>query len=384
MKNTFSKVTALALAGLVSFGSIAAAPVAAFADEAPAIEAQAVTSYYNYGDWRINQLERLATYAATINSQAAKNDVTAIRNAISSIKGLSYYGDWDYWGVNNGRYYGPEYVYNGEPVYFENKFEKNYANRRNVNLTTNRTYYYNDGYNRGGYYVDPYYGYGVGYYGDPYGNGVVYYNDPYANVNWDARYNDYIRSVDAIVYSMASGLQDPGVRSYFYNTIDREYWGYSSWNDYYSYWNRGPRYYNNNTTTVKTVASTNVYRLVNKTTNEHAFTASTAVRDTFISQGWTSEGTAWKAPESEGNAVYQLTKGNKYFYTKDTNERDTLVSRGYTNDGVAFYSYKENKNKPVYRLYNGKGKHFFTSSSSERDSLVERGWKNEGVAFYAM
>ena len=361
MKNTFSKVTALALAGIMSFGTITAAPAAALAEEAPAIQAQAVTSYYNYGDWRINQLESVKAYAAQLNTTEANSDVNTLNSAISSIKALDYYGDWEYWGNyryrdydwNRYNYGGYTYIINGRPVSY---------NGRRV---------YDDEYDRR-------------YDGN---RAVVVVDDRYNGIDWDVRYNDYIRAVDAIVYSAGNSLTDKDVRSQFNSIVGSQYWGYNSWNDYYRYWNRNDRYYRDysySRSSEKTIASTQVYRLLNKNTGEHAFTASSAVRDSFISEGWTSEGNAWKAPESEGNAVYQLRKGTKYFYTKDTNERDSLVGRGYTNDGVAFYSYKENKDKPIYRLYNGNGKHFFTSNKTERDSLVGRGWKNEGVAFYAM
>jgi hypothetical protein len=331
--------------------------VAALAEEAPAVQAQAVTSYYNYGDWRINQLQSVISYASALNSTPdITADIATLNNAISSIMALDYYGDWEYWGNyryrdydwNRYNYGGYTYTINGRPV--------------------------------GGRYYDEY---------DRWHDGnraVVVVDDRYNGIDWNVRYNDYIRSVDSIVYATIGGLLTD-VQNYFYRTLDKEYWGYNTWNDYYTYWNRNDRYYRDysySRSSEKTIASTQVYRLLNKNTGEHAFTASSAVRDSFISEGWTSEGNAWKAPESEGNAVYQLRKGTKYFYTKDTNERDSLVGRGYTNDGVAFYSYKENKDKPIYRLYNGNGKHFFTSNKTERDSLVGRGWKNEGVAFYAM
>ena len=363
MKNTFSKVTALALAGIMSLGTITAAPAAALAEEAPAIEAQAVTSYYNYGDWRINQLNSVISYANSLNSATAKDDVDTLESAISSIRALDYYGDWEYWGNYRYRDYdwyrynrgGYTYTINGRPV--------------------------------GGRFYDgryPYDEYDPWYDGN---RAVVVVEDRYNGIDWNVRYNDYIRAVDAIVTSAGNSLKDADVYRYFNNVVSSQYWGYNNWNDYYTYWYRDNRYWDRNyysSTPTKTIASTNVYRLLNSKTGEHAFTASTAVRDSFVAEGWTSEGNAWKAPESEGNAVYQLTKGTKYFYTKDTNERDNLVSRGYTNDGVAFYSYTENKDKPIYRLYNGKGKHFFTSNKTERDTLVGRGWTNEGVAFYAM
>ena len=57
-------------------------------------------------------------------------------------------------------------------------------------------------------------------------------------------------------------------------------------------------------TTGKTQA---MYRLYNKWTGEHHYTAKTAERDTLINAKWSYEGIGWFAPTTSSTPVYRLT-----------------------------------------------------------------------------
>lgn len=52
-----------------------------------------------------------------------------------------------------------------------------------------------------------------------------------------------------------------------------------------------------------------MYRVYNKNTGEHLYTASTFERDNLVKAGWTNEGTGWQAPTT-GTAVYRVYNPN--------------------------------------------------------------------------
>ena len=103
-----------------------------------------------------------------------------------------------------------------------------------------------------------------------------------------------------------------------------------------------------------------------------------------MNEGWTSEGTAWKARSSSDVPVYELTNNvtGKHFYTKDANEHSTLLRGDWRDGGVAFYA--DTTGTAVYRMCNSIGDHFYTMSTSERDALVRDGWVDEGTGFYVV
>ncbi|MGL4333778.1 MAG: hypothetical protein ACRCSC_01805 [Lactococcus garvieae] len=141
-------------------------------------------------------------------------------------------------------------------------------------------------------------------------------------------------------------------------------------------------------------AEVNVYRLYNKVSQEHLYTASKYEYDTLPtkSRDWVREGVNFREYNSASantkavNRVYNPRSG-EHIYTQDTYEVKVLTSqRGWKSEGVAFHAPKTSS-KPVYRVFNaaaGLGAHFVTGDGFEKNSLVSRGWKYEGVAWYAL
>ena len=137
--------------------------------------------------------------------------------------------------------------------------------------------------------------------------------------------------------------------------------------------------------------SVTMYRLYNRYTGEHFYTASTRERDSLSAQGWTYEGPGWTAPAS-GDPVYRLynpyAPGGDHHYTLSERERDALVAEGWRYEGVGWYSAAEGTDRvPLYRQYNPyarTGTHNYTASLRENDHLVSLGWREEGVAWYGI
>ena len=132
--------------------------------------------------------------------------------------------------------------------------------------------------------------------------------------------------------------------------------------------------------------SKDMYRLYNRWTGEHFYTASATERNSLTSVGWTYEGVGWVAPTS-GQAVYRLynpfVKGGDHHYTMNVEEYNTLETLGWRKEGVGWYSGGTVK---VYRQYNPfatTGTHNYTTDKNENDALVKLGWKAEGVGWYA-
>ncbi|EKF51501.1 CHAP domain-containing protein [Lactococcus garvieae] len=139
-------------------------------------------------------------------------------------------------------------------------------------------------------------------------------------------------------------------------------------------------------------AQVNVYRLYNKVSKEHLYTASKYEYNTLptLSSDWVREGINFKeydTPVSRSIAVNRVynPRSGEHIYTKDSYEVKVLTSqKGWRSEGVAFYA-PRTSTKPVYRLFNaaaGLGAHFVTADNYEKNSLVARNWKYEGVAWY--
>ena len=133
-----------------------------------------------------------------------------------------------------------------------------------------------------------------------------------------------------------------------------------------------------------------MYRLYNKWTGEHFYTANKSERDGLVSAGWTYEGIGWFAPTTSHHPVYRLynkwVPGGDHHYTMDAAERDTLVEAGWTYENVGWYS-DDWERVPLYRQYNpyaSTGTHNYTTSIEENDHLVSVGWLAEGIGWYGM
>ena len=132
-----------------------------------------------------------------------------------------------------------------------------------------------------------------------------------------------------------------------------------------------------------------VYRLFNRRTGEHFYTASTSERQRYLNAGnWNSEGVAWYAPKKSSEPIYRLSNpnnGDEHHYTKSKSEKDWLVGLGWKYDCIAWYS-DTDKTVPIYRHYHPiqrTGNHHYTTSKGESDHIVKyEGWRYEGIAFY--
>lgn len=131
-----------------------------------------------------------------------------------------------------------------------------------------------------------------------------------------------------------------------------------------------------------------LYRVYNRWSGEHLFTANESEYDGLGQIGWSQEGVAWQSPSS-GQAVYRLYNpySGDHFYTMDQVEYDKLGAIGWNQEGVAFYSEQDPVCVTVYRLYNPwltQGTHLFTTDYDEYVSLCNIGWSGEGAAFYGV
>ncbi len=132
-----------------------------------------------------------------------------------------------------------------------------------------------------------------------------------------------------------------------------------------------------------------VYRLYNKSTQEHLFTTSKNEYDTLPDYGWRQEGCAWVAPKT-GKGVYRLynPKTSDHHYTADANECKVLTTQyGWVYDNNQKPLFYSGGTIPVYRLYKKSlkiGSHHFTKDVNEYKTLPKYGWKQEGIAFYAV
>lgn len=134
--------------------------------------------------------------------------------------------------------------------------------------------------------------------------------------------------------------------------------------------------------------SVSMYRLYNKNTGEHFYTADTNERKTLLYCGWKDEGIGWFAPTHSNTPVYRLYNPNAgdHHYTMYPNERKTLINLGWKDEGIGWYS-DDAKTVPMYREYNPNAKfgtHNYTCQPKEHASLIQLGWKDENIAWYAV
>ena len=131
-----------------------------------------------------------------------------------------------------------------------------------------------------------------------------------------------------------------------------------------------------------------MFRMYNKNSGEHFYTANRSERYNLEMAGWKFEGLGWIAPKKSDTPVYRLYNPNAgdHHYTTSAGEKDSLVRAGWKYEGIGWYSASKN-GKPLYRLYNPNAKagaHHYTMDASEKNRLVSAGWKYEGVAWFGM
>ena len=143
--------------------------------------------------------------------------------------------------------------------------------------------------------------------------------------------------------------------------------------------------------TVRVCEKQNMYRLYNKYTGEHFYTASIKERDTLRNLGWRYERVGWVAPSESNTPVYRLynkyVKGGDHHYTTSASERDALVKLGWIYEGIGWYSAENTGSRALYREYNPyakTGTHNYTLDKHEHDTLVSLGWHDEGTAWYSV
>lgn len=131
-----------------------------------------------------------------------------------------------------------------------------------------------------------------------------------------------------------------------------------------------------------------MYRLYNKTSGEHFYTANAAEKSNLISAGWKYEGIGWVAPAKSNTPVYRLYNPNSgdHHYTVNVAEKNMLTNAGWKYEGIGWYS-DDSKRVPLYREYNPNaktGSHNYTTSSAENAMLVKNGWKAESIGWYGV
>ncbi|MFR0579056.1 Ig-like domain-containing protein [Bifidobacterium thermophilum] len=143
--------------------------------------------------------------------------------------------------------------------------------------------------------------------------------------------------------------------------------------------------------TVRVCEKQNMYRLYNKYTGEHFYTASVKERDTLRNLGWKYERVGWVAPSESNTPVYRLynkyVAGGDHHYTTSASERDALVKLGWIYEGIGWYSAENAGSRALYREYNPyakTGTHNYTLDKHEHDTLVSLGWHDEGTAWYSV
>ena len=131
-----------------------------------------------------------------------------------------------------------------------------------------------------------------------------------------------------------------------------------------------------------------MYRVYNKNSGEHFYTANKNERNHLVALGWRDEGVGWIAPKTSKTPVYRLynRKAGDHHYTTNKKEKDHLVSLGWEYEGIGWYS-DDAKGVPMYRQYNKNaksGSHNYTKSKKENDYLVSIGWRAEGIGWYGV
>ncbi len=141
---------------------------------------------------------------------------------------------------------------------------------------------------------------------------------------------------------------------------------------------------------LKTFEMTPMYRLYNKGSGEHFYTANVQERDHLIEEGWQNEGIGWYAPVNTGIDVYRVyNPEGDHHYTTDVKEKEALIKAGWRDEGVGWKSFEgdEVNAVPVYRQYNPNQylcNHNYSVSESESKHLIGIGWLDEHVGWYGI
>lgn len=146
--------------------------------------------------------------------------------------------------------------------------------------------------------------------------------------------------------------------------------------------------------TTSTTASADMYRMYNRNSGEHFYTASTVERDSLVNAGWRYEG------HRLGERPRRLPPRFTAYTRVPTITTPPVPMSATASSPLAgatrasgWYSEDAIKDKPLYRqfnpnvnieaIHNNSGSHNYTMSYDEHSFLVGAGWRGEGVAWYA-
>lgn len=133
--------------------------------------------------------------------------------------------------------------------------------------------------------------------------------------------------------------------------------------------------------------SQNIYRLYNRNTGEHFYTAAAEEKDALIKAGWSYEGIGWVGLTT-GDEVYRLynpnAEGGDHYYTTNAKEADSLCKLGWILDNDGQPVFMSGGDIDLYVAYNpnaSSGTHNYTTNRNEQESLLHAGWLHDQVAW---
>ncbi|KAJ7156962.1 hypothetical protein C8R43DRAFT_1065279 [Mycena crocata] len=131
------------------------------------------------------------------------------------------------------------------------------------------------------------------------------------------------------------------------------------------------------------------YRMYNRKTGDHFYTASSSEKKSFGKKGYKLQevsGLVFKSQQKNTVPFYRLVGGSDHFYTMSKSERHSAVAGGFKKDGTAGYIFATQicGSTPLYRYYNGSD-HFYTTSQTEGENAVTNsGYMPENVAGFIL
>ena len=121
-----------------------------------------------------------------------------------------------------------------------------------------------------------------------------------------------------------------------------------------------------------------VHRLYNPKTNYHILSSNSAEINSLKSQGWKDDGEIFKA-NSSGKPVWRLSNKGRYFATNNTDELSIYKNAGWNIDGISYYEISEYEIS-TWRLYNKTtGYHILVASANELTDYIRAGWTSDGI-----
>ena len=135
-------------------------------------------------------------------------------------------------------------------------------------------------------------------------------------------------------------------------------------------------------------------RAWSKTGTDHFYTTNTTEMDSYLANGYTSQGIAAYILPSDTQAptavpLFRMysAKSIDHYYTTNTTQRALLIQQGnYLSDGIAGFVYPEEEcgTVPLYRIYKHTiGDNFFTTDQAEvYDFVNQLGYTYMGIYAY--